>query len=775
MQKQTKKVAIMTWYTYRNYGTALQASALYHKIEELGYAPTFLCYPPKGHLTESEKLTPSFLFKKVVEKIRQHGNGIYRSDKRDELFSDFLRTRTTETSPCRTYPELYQMNDEYQAFVCGSDQIWSPLCYDDKYFLSFVEESRKMVAYAPSIGSCEIRNPLVKEKMAALLARFHHLSVREEQGAELIRGLTGQQAEVVLDPTLLLDAQEWLRFADAGTAPALPEKPYILCYFLGDSEKYKRYVGALSKKMNLPVYTIPVTQRQKEEKQALPFEVGPREFVSLIRHAGYVCTDSFHGMAFAINNRVPFCVFKRFSDRDPKNQNSRVLHLLRILRLEDRLVDPAKREESQISTSCDFTEAHARLAELRKTSMSFLAASLADATDTPACRETTKPYKITELCCGCGACAAVCPKSAITISCDEEGFEQYAIDREACVRCGICKSVCPMAQVTAQDLHSASALWAVKSRSDSVLKASSSGGVGYELAKLCQQEGRSVFGCVYEPETNSAKHIVIYPHDTEGLARLQGSKYLQSHSADAMKELLRSDATDTPVFFGTPCQTAAVDKLLRKQGRREKALLVDLICHGVPSGFLWEKYLTSVDKTHGTGKHPAVLFRSKEAAWRNLRIHVSGNGHDYRNDEHKDDFYAFFRRGLCYMRACSECPYRERSAADLRIGDYWGPRFEGDKQGVSMVIANTAQGKAAIASLAENGVCRTEEQSLEEYWTVQYPYNRPMPLIREQLIRDLKDSRVSLHDLRKHYCQYDDRKEKLAKLWQGVKKQLRRG
>ena len=126
------------------------------------------------------------------------------------------------------------------------------------------------------------------------------------------------------------------------------------------------------------------------------------------------------------------------------------------------------------------------------------------------------------------------------------------------------------------------------------------------------------------------------------------------------------------------------------------------------------------------------------------------------------------------MRACSDCPYRERSAADLRIGDYWGDKFVHDKRGVSMVIANTSQGDDLINTMKIRNTCEVYQQDLIEYWSVQFPYNLPRPLIREQLIAELKNDDVDLHTLRKKYCTYYDQMEKISKVIRFVKKIVKR-
>jgi hypothetical protein len=209
-----------------------------------------------------------------------------------------------------------------------------------------------------------------------------------------------------------------------------------------------------------------------------------------------------------------------------------------------------------------------------------------------------------------------------------------------------------------------------------------------------------------------------------------------------------------------------MDKILSKKGVRENAVIVDLSCHGVPSAYLCTKYLFEINKKCGTGENPVVSFRGEGSDWHNRMLRVTGNGNTHKQIERIDDFYAFFRRGLCDMRACSDCPYRERSAADLRIGDYWGKRFSKDKKGVSMVLANTDLGQQVVSRLIKSGTCEGTEHPLLEYWSVQYPYNLNPSLIREVLIRGLCDDGLSLKQLRKKYCSYYDCMELLSRLKQ---------
>lgn len=760
-----KKIAIMTWYMHRNYGTALQACATGHIVKKLGYSPSFIQYIPQRGAYRN---CCTYFSQRCVNKAKLILNPRYTSDRFESLFVDFLSKRISQTSKCSSYAELHDLNDQYDAFLCGSDQIWTPLNHDDKYFLSFVQNPHKMVAYAPSVGVSKIADPLIGARMKILLDRFQHLSIREQHGAELIQGLIGRRPHVVLDPTLLMDAPEWDKLADVQNSDAVSEQKYIICYFLGNANKYMRYVRALSAKMNMSYYLIPVTQRDKKDKHAVPFEVGPREFVSLIRGAQYVCTDSFHGIAFAVNYNIPFSVFKRFNDRYTGSQNSRVFNLLNVLHLQSRLCEYQHTNIHQDLLTCDFSEANNLLEKQRRISLMYLEKSLEIAVNAKS--EKRIPTVITDTCCGCGACASVCPKKAIVIKKNSDGFECYSIDCSKCIHCGLCRKVCPMTSITAPEMQSAKALYAVRSASLQVLKKSASGGIGHELASFYSRRGYAVCGCVYDTTDNLAKHIWIFPDEEEKLHLLQGSKYIQSTSVEALKEIATISKKQRIIFLGTPCQAAAVDKLLRHQGLREQALIVDLICHGVPSYHLWNNFLHYVDREYGVGKHPEVVFRDEAHKWQRRIMRISGNGHVYKKQERIDDFYAFFRRGLCDMNSCFECPYRKKSAADIRIGDYWGRKFEKEEYGVSMVIVNTSEGEKAVYELRQEGVCNVQQCDLEEYWSIQNTTNPAKVLVREQLLSELKDLSSDIHKLRKKYCFFYDLEEFILELLTKIKR-----
>lgn len=752
----------MTWYRYENYGTALQAVALYKTIEKLGYTPDLIRYRPRGVVDSYSPMPLREMAAKAILKIRGGNPNPYHSDARDKLFRSFVEGLTTESPDANSFPELRALDGAYSAFVCGSDQVWSPTCFDANYFLPFVSDGRRRIAYAPSFGVERIVDPVIRGRMSALITDVGHLSSRETQGAAIVRELSGRECMLVLDPTLLLTRVGWEALLPSGTCEGgtVPEGGYVLCYFLGPPERYERAVSAQVKSLGLSLVTIPTREGQEGPSNC---EIGPAEFVRLFAGASYVCTDSFHGIAFATNFGVPFTAYERFDDADPRSQNSRVTSFLSVMGLGSRLSSPEGRPLSQ---ECDFSGARLTLGRMRGESARYLADSLAEAAASRPARKHDVGSEVAGLCCGCGACAAVCPRDAIRIVEDADGFQRCEVDCDACISCGTCLKVCPMSEVTARQMNSALGLFSYKSADVQALKRSSSGGFGHDASRALAETGRHVFACAYDPSSDSARHIEA----GDDLSAFQGSKYIQSRSAEGLA--LAAAGEGEVAFFGTPCQIAGLDSLLRRRGLRDRAVLVDLICHGVPSALLWRRYLGD-RRRDGVGEHPEVFFRWKADGWSPLKMMMMSSSKDYSAVESKDDFYAFFSRSLCYARSCYECPYRERSAADVRMGDYWGPRFAEDGEGVSMVVALTDAGLSLVGGLRKGGAV-VSEQDLGEYWSVQYPYNRGLPLQWDAILSDLKDGGVPLHELRKRHCGAYDQRARIDAAKGILKRVLRR-
>lgn len=737
-----KKVAIMTWYHYKNFGTALQVTALSRIVEKMGYQPEVIQYIPHGKLiTRGIYQNPITLGRAVVRRL--NAQNVIRDEKRDAAFSRFIEKHIKLTRRCSSASELYALNGEFDAFICGSDQIWAPTVFDPKYFLDFVQDSGRMVAYAPSIGVSVIEDAYVRTRMKDLIRRFEHLSVREMQGANIIKELCGKDATVALDPTLMLDPDEWNSMASDQAEP----DSYILAYFLGNNKLPWRCVKILSDRTDLPVKVVPVFKKDLQRGYHVVSGVGPAEFLGLVRDAALVCTDSFHCTAFSMLYGRPFFAFERFSRKDVHSQNSRIYNILGTVGLMDRLSrTEAEARNKPLGWNVAKTKRYLEIEKQR--SYRYLENALRESTE-PARVVPDGQYAITNTCCGCGVCTVVCKQDAISVSRDKNGFLRASVIQGRCTGCGMCTKVCPFNGQPSKEIdRERGKLYMAYSTRLDVLRASSSGGVGYELSRFLCERGYDVIGCTYDQEKGEATHQRVLAGEVDKLNVFQGSKYLQSTTEHAMKELVGNRC----VFLGTPCQVVGVDRLLRLRGQRDNAVLVDLICRGVPSQNIWDKYIEEGSQIYGYGSTPEVSFRYKPRGWRTRYIRIHGNGKTYMRSHKRDLFYRFFLSCHCFAESCYECNYRTRSAADIRIGDYWGPRFRRNKNGVSMIIAMTSDGEEILQQLHRMHRIELQQMSCEEYWTVQFPVNPIRPVFYEELMGELRDPSIPLRVIANKYC-----------------------
>lgn len=335
-----KKIARMTWLHNGNYGSILQAYALQRFLLDAGYDVTDLDYCPTAGVRLANWIqsgnSPSLFLGKFREAAARRACPYPEAFRqRAEAFRRFRRDYLRLSPPLKNPGELKREAASYDLFLCGSDQIWSPALLNPVYYLDFVPRGKTRIAYAPSFGVTRV--PAGKRrKMAAWMERFDYLSAREPQGRELIRRLTGRDAPVLTDPAMLPDREEWLRLA--GQAPR--REPYILCYLLTPNRAYTEAVRDYAGYRGLPVVLIPGVRGPFgtgfEEKASL----GPEQWLGYIAHARAVCTDSFHAALFSALFRKEWILFRRFSDRDPGSENSRVYHLTRMLGARERLLGP---------------------------------------------------------------------------------------------------------------------------------------------------------------------------------------------------------------------------------------------------------------------------------------------------------------------------------------------------------------------------------------------------------------------------------------------------
>lgn len=704
-------IALMTWYRYSNYGSVLQAYALSRVLREMGLNVDFVNYDPQNVIRNREQAFTFFnFFKTGFSYLKDLKNQPVNNDitrEREKKYDEFRKLFVSETEPVTFSHELYSLNRQYDAFVCGSDQIWSPLCFDPAYFLDFVADAKKKIAYAPSIGRDDIPDQRMRNWYQKLLSDFNHLSTREIGGSLLVERISDCKCETVIDPTLLLSWDEWRAISSSEIEISTP---YCLCYFLGQSKTNISIARKIAKLKGLKLLTIPVAKEDFSAREAIPNPVGPRDFIGLINGAEFVCTDSFHGMLFSVNSRTPFAVFNRFSYKDPRCQNARIDSFLSIAGLKDRKVTSETNINDFLEKSLDFNYID-RVNAFKEKSLEYLKHSIEDAISLPL---EKKSINITNTCISCGACSACCPTNAIYRTRDFHGYETAKIDLSKCINCGKCIDVCPFSEKNYESFHETVKNYSFTASSE-VKETCSSGGFAPTLSVFASNHGYEIWGCSYDYDSHKALHVCAQKNDTALLDSFKGSKYIKSDTWDAFSAIAK-DKKSKSVFFGTPCQVAAVKKIVGQNS--DSWLFVDLICHGVPTIIIWDHNIDRLKYITGENGISKIKFRDKSSGWRRLLFSAFDNNGEcfYSADEDHDPYMRVYKSGIFDYQACKECPFRTASVADIRIGDYWGPWFENDDEGVSEVLALTKKGKTCINKIRSICDVSLSERPLDEYF-----------------------------------------------------------
>lgn len=384
-----KKIGIAAVTYKENFGSALQTYATQYTLEKMGYDARI--FEIKGvHRQIHIKKLLYYLgrmfdpveFKYLVAnlKSRSRKSASASSDQyaqdmniRKQVYADF-NTRWNKMLPMvKGWGGLSKQAAGMDAVVVGSDQLWRPSNIVGGYFtLEFVPNQVKKIAFSTSFGVPELPKHLHKHAKK-FLSRINHISVRENSGANIVKQECGREATVVCDPTMMLTAEDWLHIQD--TKPFADGK-YILMYLMGDNPEQRGFVKKLSEKTGCKIIGLlhgaTYISYDEDVVDEKPYNVGPSEFVNLIRNAEYVCTDSFHCCVFSILNSTKFFAFRRWPDGSKFSANDRLYTLLGFTGLSRRLIKGSEDVESCIADVIDFDTALAKVAEKREMSMKYL-------------------------------------------------------------------------------------------------------------------------------------------------------------------------------------------------------------------------------------------------------------------------------------------------------------------------------------------------------------------------------------------------------------------
>ena len=375
MESNNRKVDILTLPGYFNYGNRLQNYALQEVIKNFSEEVETLILPnasvqSSGTFNKIKKVFSYPLSKTVKVATRKINNKIrivrYKGilDQRENKFKQFSKKYINEKH-INSFDELKQIAKDTDYFVVGSDQVWNPNYIkhqEQYYFLQFVEEEKR-IAYAPSFGISEIPEE-VKPQYKKWLSSIPYISVREKEGAKIIKQLTGRDAPVLVDPTLLLTKDEWLKISKVHAYK--PSSKYLISYFWGKiPTERKTLIKQIAKKYNLEIVSI------ADLKDKKTYISDPSEFIDYINSASLVLTDSYHGTIFSILMETPFFVFERIGGHSMYSRIETLLELTELSGREERDIDLNKE-----ILNIDFSHVKGILEKERKKSFDFLSIAM---------------------------------------------------------------------------------------------------------------------------------------------------------------------------------------------------------------------------------------------------------------------------------------------------------------------------------------------------------------------------------------------------------------
>ncbi len=721
-----KKVGFLA-FLGTNYGTVLQSFALYQAICRLGYECEIIgCNEFRG------REYPAPILKETDPK--QYDKQLMQ--KNFECFIDkwFKFNEVLGNIPANAIlaDEQKKELNVFDAFVCGSDQIWKPkgFWFCAKRYLQFAPEEKR-IGYAPSVGWNKIPADVAKNipQWNSWLSTVRYLSTRETTGSALVAKATGRSVATVLDPTFLLKPEEWKEFLNERKFSNEIEKildsgkPYMVAYLLDTYDRYQEYVRKLAQRLNVEI--IWLTGRDNVGPvQRNCAETDPPGFVSLIRNAAFVCCDGFHGTCFSLNHSRPFAVL---SKGDATGNDSRMQDLMRRVGISGRIVNPGDDPE-KLDIEIDYDTVQKNISIEREKSLTYLSSALEGACyargmlydsiekEMAKIRNTTTSITdvidIAHNCTGCGACVSCCPTGALELKADQYGYYRAFLKNEKCIKCKKCISVCPVFELPEKKNSKEPTLYMFQAANEDLLYSSTSGAVFPLLARQVIAQNGCVVGAAWTNDFR-CEHIIV--ENINEISKLSKSKYLQSYVGDIGKHIKeRLDKGQKVLFSGCPCQVAG---LLKFVGEENKNLLtVDILCAYAPSAFFFKKY---IDEDFGE-RLKQYTFRDKRRGWDCYSIcaTVDGSGDIFRRGGKEDAYQRVFHDHTMISNHCETCCFQNIPRfGDLTIGDFWGisqrePLLD-SRKGISAVLCNNEKGKDFFESIPQNEIAIKEEKPLE--------------------------------------------------------------
>lgn len=357
--------------------------------------------------------------------------------------------------------------------------------------------------------------------------------------------------------------------------------------------------------------------------------------------------------------------------------------------------------------------------------------------------------KLIGYCSGCGSCSNICPVKAIKYELNEEGFWSAKVDTEKCINCGKCIKVCLKNNENLKNTMKIEdgILYYAYSKDNDILKKTTSGGIAYHISNWAIENDYYVIGVIYNYKKDIAETVVV--KNKKELKEISGSKYLQSKSDNAIKDLIeicKKNPMQRFVIFGTPCQIFGIKKLLEIEKITNEVVYIDLFCHGVPSYLVWNKYLDEFRKNKRNEKIKNIEFRNKKYGWGNFVLKIETDKKVYYNKAERDNFFRIFFDNAFLNKSCESCELRKgKSLSDIRLGDFWHKKFNDNNKGVSAILINTSKGKEIINKIKntiEIGIFDNLQDGIEKQSKYDIQNQKIREICKDSLLKEKKLNKV---------------------------------
>lgn len=365
------KVGLISIHSAHNYGSVLQAYALQEvlkqystKFELINYRPKYLdCQYSMFSIKVYDR------FPGALNKFIHFGWRLVMLPKRYikyNKFENFINSNMDLTIPYTSFDVLKKQNFDYDVVFVGSDQVWNTDItegFDRTFYLDFLTDSVKRISYAASIGRKTLDEKYIDDYVECL-NKFDNIALREESSVSLLTSILNKNIEVTLDPTLLLEKKHWITLCEKSILDC-EEKDYIFVYILQDNPEFTKVVNDISKRLNLPIYSISKKRRFKNEK-IFP-DAGPEDFLKLCMNSKFVVTNSFHGTVFSLIFEKDNCIIPHLST------GARMVDLMTNVGLKDRILTSFDQlDKLDIYQNINYQKVKDKLDGYRESSLNYI-------------------------------------------------------------------------------------------------------------------------------------------------------------------------------------------------------------------------------------------------------------------------------------------------------------------------------------------------------------------------------------------------------------------